>query len=259
MISHTADVLAARRALATSQGSRLINDPTAEHFTSKRSRQIALESDAPIHFVLLRHRHLEDFVLRQPFQVEQVVVLGAGFDTKYARHAALRKIEYLEVDAPEMLERKKEVLGRLGYPVPPSYPSYLESPQDLAKLTRLTSPDKKTVVIAEGVFMYHPRSFLDSVVAGLASYYQNDIALGFDLFAPELASDPGFQARRVRIESRGEVFKLFLPPRDANNLLSQHGLNATIWDFERLCRHHLDTPAPRLDFHYICCARSMKK
>jgi methyltransferase (TIGR00027 family) len=90
---------------------------------------------------------------------KQVVVLGAGFDTRaYRFHESYPKLRFFEVDLPATIDLKKRrvtgVLGRL-----PSYVRYVPidfNSQSLGKVLRRAGydPAKKTFFILEGVTMY---------------------------------------------------------------------------------------------------------
>jgi methyltransferase (TIGR00027 family) len=71
--------------------------------------------------VRLRTKFIDDFV-RQSLAagLDQMVLLGAGFDTRGLRIPELeeRRVSVYEVDTPEQLQRKRSVLASAGVKVP---------------------------------------------------------------------------------------------------------------------------------------------
>lgn len=89
----------------------------------------------------------------------QVVVLGAGFDSRaYRFHDRYPKLRFFEVDLPATIRlKKKRVAGLLG--TLPAYVRYVPidfNTQSLAKVLRRAGydPARKTFFILEGVTMY---------------------------------------------------------------------------------------------------------
>ncbi|MFB5189748.1 SAM-dependent methyltransferase [Alicyclobacillus fastidiosus] len=131
--SKTAEYMALFRALETIESPRirLFNDPYSKNFLSAPLRIAELLFRTPlvrqfIHGVMdnrwpgafysgVARTRLIDDVLRSSVQdgINQVVILGAGFDTRAYRLPELRTCAVFEVDHPSTLEVKKGVISRL--------------------------------------------------------------------------------------------------------------------------------------------------
>lgn len=100
-----------------------------------------------------------------------VVSLGCGLDTRYWR-VSNKPWKYVEVDLPEVIEAKKEILGeRLVYPVIGC------SVLDDAWINEILAIQNKHVLfIAEGLFMYLPQAEVEDVFRKLSeSFSQSEI------------------------------------------------------------------------------------
>jgi methyltransferase (TIGR00027 family) len=129
--SRTAEIVCAERAVETSRaaGRRVIDDPYARHFLSGRSYRFltggrlraaatraAFDRLYPgyLAVVLLRHREFEQALTRALGDgIEQVVLLGAGYDTTALRRD-LDGATLFEVDAPPTQADKRAVLAEHG-------------------------------------------------------------------------------------------------------------------------------------------------
>jgi methyltransferase (TIGR00027 family) len=104
----------------------LFEDPLAEAFLSpplRAAARLGRPTAAVIDrrwpgvrtSVVARTRLIDDVVARLPADVGQVVLLGAGFDTRaYRVPVLLAGPAVFEVDHPATQRRKREVLGRAG-------------------------------------------------------------------------------------------------------------------------------------------------
>jgi methyltransferase (TIGR00027 family) len=108
---------AAVRALETSRPDALFNDPWAADLAGEEGRRWA-EGRAPemLAPMIVRTRFFDDFLVQATTAggATQVVLLGAGLDTRALRLAWPAGTSLFEVDLPEVMRRKEEVLGRAG-------------------------------------------------------------------------------------------------------------------------------------------------
>ncbi len=162
--SRTALMVAAYRARASERPDALISDPWARALAGAEGEEIAAGVDRFLHdrelWVALRTAWLDDQVRRftgPTHGYTQVVVLGAGLDTRAARLAA-PGVRFFEVDHPASQREKLERLGKLpGYPVEAA--TYVECDFEHHDfLERLGAagfdPTRPSVVTWEGVTMY---------------------------------------------------------------------------------------------------------
>jgi len=120
--------------------------------------------------ILSRTKHI-DATMRQAVEsgTAQVVILGAGFDSRAYRFGdLLRGVKVYEVDLPATQEYKKrrvqEVLGRL--PANVIYVPIDFAKQDLGQVLREAGyrPDRKAFIVWEGVTFYLPREAVEATL-----------------------------------------------------------------------------------------------
>jgi len=134
--SRTAEAVCWMRAFEHGQPKRrrVVDDPYAHWFLRPMARAALLyEEAAPqigrytewatdglLQFVVARHRYMDDALLRALRRgVEQVVLLGAGYDMRAYRLAkALRERPVFEVDHPATGERKARIVARHAKELP---------------------------------------------------------------------------------------------------------------------------------------------
>jgi methyltransferase (TIGR00027 family) len=176
--SQTAQYMALFRALETTQpaNKRLFNDPYALSFLEGKLNLAARLS--PLSFVrqyvqrtigkkipgalssgIARTRYIDD-LLQQTLQhqVQQVIILGAGFDTRALRLDGLAGIPVIEIDHPNTSRKKTSILKRkLGQL--PNHIHYWQIDFNKESLQELAAREKldfsiPTTIIWEGVTNY---------------------------------------------------------------------------------------------------------
>jgi len=115
-------------------------------------------------------RYTKEFLNEYPDAM--VVSLGAGFDTRYWRISG-KPWKYIEIDLPEVIEVKKELLGN---DIP--YQMISSSVLDREWINQITSMQKeKVLLLAEGLFMYLPKKEVICLFKDMsASFSQSQIA-----------------------------------------------------------------------------------
>ncbi len=147
--------------------------------------------------------------------LEQLVILGAGYDTRAYRFKALeRQAIVFEVDHPATQQVKREKL-RLIFNGSPQHVVYI--PMDLAADSlgeRLFENGydrrKKTLFILEGLIMYLTRAVVDGVLHFIATHAGGGSGVVFDCL-PASVIDGTHQAREGRamcryVRRKGEPF-----------------------------------------------------
>ncbi|MBM4246098.1 MAG: class I SAM-dependent methyltransferase [Deltaproteobacteria bacterium] len=174
-----ADVLDTARAIARCRaaesarpaGERLFEDPLARLFAGDgdAGAEDAVAAFARVPFfaeqVRLRTRYLDDLVRAEIARgARDVVVLGAGFDTRALRLAEIARhgVRVHEIDFPEQHARRRATLDQAGVALP-SYLRFLDCdlshPDALANLTGPLAdgacrPGSGAVFLLEGVISY---------------------------------------------------------------------------------------------------------
>jgi len=191
--SRTAEGVAAIRAAEAFRPSseRLFTDPYAKHFLGPGYRiiaelsRIALLRDLFLSLydrrlpgalgnVLCRTCYIDD-ALRGALRdgAEQVVILGAGFDSRAYRIPGIQRARVFEVDHPDTQARKRARLSRRLHPFP-SHVVFVPVDFDREKLSDALSAagyrrDAKSFFIWEGVMGYLTTEAVDATLRFVAS------------------------------------------------------------------------------------------
>jgi methyltransferase (TIGR00027 family) len=203
--SRTALLVAAMRARASSRPEALCHDPWAARLAGPDGEAVAQRLHGmPAHlelWVALRTAYLDARVTRylQPDPPRpartQVVLLGAGLDTRAARLAA-PGVRFFEVDAPSSAADKRARLAALpDYPVDAAtYVSCDFAHEDF--LSRLVgagfAPGAPAVLIWEGVVCYLEEPVVRRTLQQIAAGAHPESVLMFDFVGKKMVE------RRVR-------------------------------------------------------------
>ncbi len=231
-------------------GSRLFEDPLAHAFLDWRLRWALRLSRLPLvgaalpwslidgHWagsrgtVVVRTRYIDD-VLRDALRrgEEQVVILGAGFDSRAYRIPGIDRVRVFEVDLPLTQARKRDVVvRRLG-----ALPSHVTLvPVDLAQPTLESvmlgagyRTQATTFFICEGVTHYLPAPAVDALFRHVAraaagsqmvfTYIHRAILEGAPAFA-------GADRTLVTVLRSGEPYTFGFDPTELPRYLAERGL-----------------------------------
>jgi len=218
---------------------RVVDDPYAQWFLRPLARTaLAYERAAPdlvrvaewatdglLQFVLGRHRYMDDR-LRRALRagVEQVVVLGAGYDMRAFRFAReLRRRPVFEVDHPATSRRKARLLDRHTAELPVARVERVEVDFEAESFRdRLREAGfrerRRTFVVWEGVSMYLTRSAVKQTLATLHAMNAPGSHLVLDLWYLPDEHDLIAAARRLSsnlLALLGEPVTFGLHPEDA--------------------------------------------
>ncbi|KAF4041081.1 Leucine carboxyl methyltransferase domain-containing protein [Phytophthora infestans] len=114
------------RALETARNDRIINDPFAEPLTQKQQSKIdkflkEIWSEVcsfPETLIAFRTRYLDEALQHRDPAILQIVILGAGLDSRAYRLESLRGCHVLELDqSGAMFEHKADVMRELHAPL----------------------------------------------------------------------------------------------------------------------------------------------
>ncbi len=118
LVSRSSRMMAAVRAIETQRPDALFQDPLAVKLAGDDmiaeiapSAQAYEDNGTPI--VIVRTRFFDDFLLKEAASIRQVVILGAGMDTRAFRLPWQSDTHVYELDRPEVLRYKASVLGNL--------------------------------------------------------------------------------------------------------------------------------------------------
>lgn len=195
--SQTALMVCAYRARVSRSPSPLFVDPWAEQLAGEEGHAIARAFDqhwpAMELWLGLRVAYLDRLIgvmVDRP-GVRQVVVLGAGYDTRAAR-LPYSGVRYFEVDHPDTQAAKRERLaGVRGYPVhAASYaPCDFEREDPVERLIAAgLSPHEPTLVLWEGVVPYLTEAAVRATATSLARGLDRRSLVAFDVPGKNLAA-----------------------------------------------------------------------
>ncbi len=247
--SKTAELGAAIRALARNYTftSSIVCDPFARYFIGYRVlvpylfNRYFLSCNKPstwskgllsvgCMFPLCRHRYFNDLLLKSIQDgYEQVVFLGAGYDTSALRlFTDTEKIRVFEVDHLMTQRRKLSILKRKSLALPDnivfiscdiqkeSFKSYLDR-YEFSKL-------KKTLVIAEGILSYLESPIVENLLFEISGLARN-IRFAFDYRYPQVnnpKTNRNIRKWRNSFKRSGEQYLSFFSPTDMTKLLKRN-------------------------------------
>lgn len=213
-------MVAAYRARASARPEPLIQDPWAGALAGAEGEEIALGVDRFLVdrelWIAVRTAWLDDQVrrfTRAPNAFRQVVVLGAGFDTRAAR-LATPGVRFFEVDHPASQQEKLTRLARLDA-YPRDAATYVECDFEHHDfLERLTAAgfdsSAPALVTWEGVTMYLNESAIRHTLRRIASGCEPHTVLCFDHLMKKIVDASRKHelehAARSYVEDLGERF-----------------------------------------------------
>ena len=248
--SRTAEYMALFRAMesARSPSRRLFHDPFARAFLRPSLRIIRNLATIPVLGAFIpwmidtrwpgarssgvaRTRLVDDLLIRALQNgVEQVVILGAGFDCRAYRLAGIDRVRVIEVDHPDTQQAKcrnlRHVLGNL-----PNHVRFIPldfNRQGLEEIASASGFDgnRSTFYLWEGVTNYLTASAVEATFRAMRRLSRNSQVLftyvDRAVLDPEI-SFPGKDRLRKTLQSAGEVWTFGFNPADLKDYLDRRG------------------------------------
>jgi methyltransferase (TIGR00027 family) len=248
--STTAEFMALFRAQESSlpKRERLFNDPLAVSFLGKRLRLICGLFRVPLLRILLtrfidarwpgartsgiaRTRLIDDWASDEVAAgAQQVLILGAGFDSRAWRLPAFRDLPVFEVDHPATSAVKRKQIEELGAST--SRVTFVPIDFDRERLsdTLLNAGfqgGRRTLVIWEGVTNYLTAEAVDATLRWVGALAEGSRLIFTYVDADVLGGSNRFQdaARpRLAVKSAGEPWTFGFHPRELPLYLKERGL-----------------------------------
>jgi len=266
--SKMAEMIALHRVAESTlpEGTRVCYDPYAIHFVSPEVIEFARKNPEKTkamreHYERLfpglgnsiraRVRYFDDFVAEAVDDgIEQLVVLGAGYDTRAYRIDGLKeRVNVFEVDHPDTQEVKMEKIEKI-FGALPLHVAYV--PLDFEKdglgprlMEMGYDRSKKTLFVMEGLIMYIPPKAVDDVFSFIVNNSGKGSWVIFDYY-PDFMVDGESEldvANNIRnfLIQQGEPLKFGIREGSVEAFLTERGLsrvqNVTSEDYKRAYFH----------------------
>ncbi len=237
-VAPTSRWMAAARARESERTDRLFDDPLAaalagpEGVAWLRDMETAAWSDGPGLYPVVRTRFFDDFLVdacRTP-AVRQVVLVAAGLDTRAFRLHWPRGTRVYEMDLPEVLEAKEDIIRtseatancrRVTVGVDLQEPSWPE-----ALVESGYQPARPSVWLIEGLLYYLPRAAVDGLLETVRSLMTADSPIGLDVMNRWLFLSPPAWPMQAAPAWRGAPGRF--GTNDPEALLARHGFDADV-------------------------------
>jgi methyltransferase (TIGR00027 family) len=229
------------------EGQRVCCDPLARcflshgvgitaryHFTARRWKSLLEKKGLGPQYgeVVTRTRYIDDYLEEMMSSgTGQVVILGAGFDTRAYRCASLEGVPVYELDHPDTQKVKRERMAkaRRGALADLTCVPIDFDTQDIGE--RLAAhgydPARKTLFIWEGVTMYLPAGKIDATLRSVTALSPpgSSIVLNYVYRSTIEAGPPTREAAefRERLERMGEPVVFGIDEGELEGFMSARG------------------------------------
>ena len=237
-IAPTSRWMAAARARESERADRLFYDPLAaalagpEGFAWLESMEAAARSDGPGLYPVIRTRFFDDFLLYscRRLGVRQVVLAAAGLDTRAFRLSWPSRTRLYEMDLPEVLDAKEDVIGEAG-----ARPrcERLTIGVDLRQATWSSAllvagyrPERPSVWLIDGLLYYLTRDAVHGLLSKVSTLTTTGSLLGLDVMNRGLFFSPLAWTQQAALAWRGAPGRF--GTNDPEGLMLRHGWEAVV-------------------------------
>lgn len=220
--SRTAELVCAARAFETlrSPRERRLFDPYAEHLlgpalrtalrmTPRSAPLAALASRGVFDDVILRHQRIDRTLEQAATQLGQIVILGAGLDTRGWRLRELG-LPVLELDLPSTQATKQDRLRRAQGYFPPADITYTAVDFRDPGWPEALEVARPSAVVWEGVTMYLKAHEVEATARALAQKLPVGSLVMLDVWC-EARWRPSSRLAAVGLAALGEPLEFCLP------------------------------------------------
>jgi methyltransferase (TIGR00027 family) len=189
--------------------------------------------------VAARTRLIDDtLAAMSPSELGQLVILGAGFDTRPYRLECLRSVSVFEVDHPDTQAVKRAALGR-ALPAVPGNVKFVPSDFNLGTLDQSMAetgyrPEQPTVFLWEGVTNYLAEPAVDTTLRWCARTAVTGSVVLFTYVHSDVLDHPdafvGARRLHATLDKVGEHLTFGMDPNDMKSYLAERGLELE-WDY----------------------------
>jgi methyltransferase (TIGR00027 family) len=225
------------------EGQRICYDPYARKFVNPflykfvrffdRIGYSEIKGPGVMGFLTVRERHIDEY-LKSCLEagLEQLVILGAGFDARAYRFEVLKHgVKVFEVDHPASqatkLEKLEQIFGSL-----PAHVVYVPIDFNIQRLDQRLfesgyDEGLKTLFIWQGVTQYLTMEAVDSTLAFIANHSGPGSAVIFDYMYPTLLDGTIKRGEVSNMRSKrwvsGEMMSFGIPEGAVTQFLEQRG------------------------------------
>lgn len=261
-----AELAASHRAEESSKpiDERICYDQYAIHFLSPEALEILkdpiklrefIEQVGPLaqgigNSMRARARYFDDFVKKSVNEgLEQLVILGAGYDTRAYRIEGLRDIEVFEVDHPNTQHFKTRKIKEIFGSIPDNViyvPINFETQTLNQDLFEGYDSLKKTLFLMEGLIYYLTPEAVDEILSFIAGNSSKGSAILFDYFHQCVVDGTCEVGKLFRYyaEPVGETLQFGLKAEFIHEFLSERGFsnieNVTSEDYKESYFHGIN-------------------
>ena len=235
-IAPTSRWMAAARARESERTDRLFDDPLAaalagpEGFAWLERMEAAARSDSPGLYPVIRTRFFDDFLLDacRRLGVRQVILAAAGLDTRAFRLDWPPETRLYEIDLPEVLDSKEEVIEAAGAKascerrtirVDLSQETWPEALLDTGY-----QPERPSVWLIEGLLFYLPRAAVHGLLEKVRALTATGSLLGLDVMNRGLFFSPVAWPMQIALARRDAPGRF--GTNDPETLMARHGWEA---------------------------------
>jgi methyltransferase (TIGR00027 family) len=237
-IAPTSRWMAAARARESERADRLFCDPLAaalagpEGSTWLERMEAAAQADGPALYPVIRTRFFDDFLLDscRRLGVRQVVLAAAGLDTRAFRLSWPSGTRLYEMDLPEVLNTKEDVIDRAG--AKPNC-ERLTLGVDLnvatwpeALLACGYRPEGPSVWLIEGLLYYLTRTAVHGLLEKVGTLTTTGSLLGLDVMNRGLFFSPVAWPMQAALARRGAPGRF--GTNNPETLMARHGWEADV-------------------------------
>lgn len=227
-VTGTAAWIAAARARESARADRLFDDPWAHALAGSAgyARLAASERAGGREngFLPVRTRFFDDLLLDAAGWAQQIVLLGAGLDTRAFRLGLPSSVTVYEIDRPGPLAAKDAVLAAAG--ARPScarvaIDADLRGEWSAALVAAGFDRAGPTVWLAEGLMFYLDPPSVRALLSGAAALSETRAVLAADIFGTGLLRLPGMTTSIEQLRQTGRPLPFCTDEPAA--LLARHG------------------------------------
>ncbi len=178
-----------------------------------------------MNFAVARERYVNDLIVDELRRgLDQIVILGAGFDTRAYRLPGLSGTKVFEVDHPVTQAQKRRALQGVVEPQVIFVPVDFNG-DDLGERLRAAgySESAKTLFVWQGVIMYLAPEGIDHTLGFVAQHSGPGSTVVFDTFYEGALKGPQNAAMTFFTRALGETIIFGIPEAEIKPFLERRG------------------------------------